>query len=89
MNCPHCGSEMQSGVVIIKMKPGLMPLLAGIGMNCYQHLWFVSADVTNSAAVRAATIDGSGEMALKAGQAGPAERCQSCGLIALINGHAS
>jgi hypothetical protein len=75
---------MQSGMAIIKVKPEFLPVLAGVGMNCYQHLWFVPA-VTEAAAVRAATIDGSGELVLKVGQPRTAERCKGCGLIVLIN----
>ena len=87
MNCPRCGLGMQSGMAVVKMKPEWLPTLAGVGLNAYQHLWFVPLyDVKDHAAVRSAMIDDAGEMILKVGQAATAHRCKSCSLVVLIGG---
>ena len=84
MNCLRCGLSMQSGLAIIKEGPRFLSLLGGVGLNCFQHLWFVSPDLADAKAVRAATMDGSGDVVLKVGQKRSAERCKGCGLVVLL-----
>jgi hypothetical protein len=76
MNCPHCNAEMEAGVTVAKAKPSLMSMF--VGMNGYQHLWFVPVDATNPSAVRAATFNGEGEVLQKVGQPANAFRCANC-----------
>jgi hypothetical protein len=64
MKCPQCGSEMESGVTIVKSKPTFLSMFAGI--NGYQHLWFVPVDRSDPTAMREATINGEGELLQKA-----------------------
>jgi len=82
MKCPHCGSETESGVAVVKAKPGILSMFAGI--NGYQHLWFVPTDSANPTAARAATFGSEGELLLKAYQAGAAFRCGNCKTVVLV-----
>ena len=84
MKCPTCDAEMQHGVAVVKMKPSFVTLLTGIGMNCYQHLWFVAADASDEASARAATISEEGELIQQAYQPGRACRCRDCGTVILV-----
>jgi hypothetical protein len=81
MKCPQCGSEMQSGVAVVKSKPGIFSMFAGI--NGYQHLWFVPVDGSDTTAVRLATVNGEGELLQKAYQAGTAVRHRASHMIAV------
>jgi hypothetical protein len=80
---------MQSGLAVIKMKAGFFTtLFGGASLNGFQHLWFVSTQGNDAGTIRAAAIDESGELILKVGKAGPAERCTGCGLVVLLNSDA-
>jgi len=73
---------MQSGITIVKAKPGLLSMFAGI--NGYQHLWFVPVDLSNPREMRTASINGEGELLQKAYQPAAAFRCGQCKSVVLV-----
>ena len=57
------------------------------GINGFQHLWFVPADLSNPPAMPP-TISGEGELLQKAYQAGTAFRCGQCKAVVLLHSDA-
>jgi hypothetical protein len=84
MKCPQCSTEMQAGFTMVDVKKGWLPLLAGFGLNAYQHLWFFSGEQQDEKAMRMASISASGELVLKAAEPRRAFRCGGCKAVFLM-----
>jgi hypothetical protein len=75
---------MRPGLAVVKMKPAWLPVLAGHGLNCYQHLWFVPTGARDEQAVRMAMVLVDGELVLKAAQPARAWDCRACRTTVIV-----
>jgi hypothetical protein len=84
MKCPQCAAEMRPGLAVVKMKSAVLPMLAGFGLNGYQHLWFVPTGAPDEQALRMAMVSADGELVLKAALPARAWDCRACRTTVIV-----